>query len=140
MLKRKEIIASAEKYLGTNYVYQGNTVFGIDCIGLIYRTFADLGVEVEYPRTYNKEEHYTMNTWFRDRFNITLRPKEGDIMTFHNGQGLVHHAAFFISEEKIIHSIDDRRNCVHYAPMRFWKDKVYEVYDVMSYGKSETTF
>jgi hypothetical protein len=43
------VVADAKKYLGVPYVWGGESRSGMDCSGLVQRTFADLGVKL--PRT-----------------------------------------------------------------------------------------
>lgn len=43
------LVEAAKKYLGVPYVWGGESTSGMDCSGLVQKTFADLGVTV--PRT-----------------------------------------------------------------------------------------
>ena len=49
------VVADARKYLGIPYVWGGESRSGMDCSGLVQRTFADLGVHL--PRTADEQSH-----------------------------------------------------------------------------------
>jgi cell wall-associated NlpC family hydrolase len=41
-----DIVAAAERYLGSPYLWGGKSFFGIDCSGLVQNAFRDIGVKV----------------------------------------------------------------------------------------------
>lgn len=49
----KDVVKDALKYVGTPYVFGGESKSGMDCSGLVQRAFADLGVKV--PRTVTEQ-------------------------------------------------------------------------------------
>lgn len=51
------LLKTALKYKGTPYKYGGEDRKGMDCSGLVFRSFADLGVQI--PRiSYQQAEHF----------------------------------------------------------------------------------
>jgi cell wall-associated NlpC family hydrolase len=50
-----DVVADAKQYLGIPYVWGGETTTGMDCSGLVQKTFADLGVHL--PRVAADQAH-----------------------------------------------------------------------------------
>ncbi|UXX78666.1 C40 family peptidase [Reichenbachiella carrageenanivorans] len=96
---REEFIATAKTYLGTPYQYGGTTTKGMDCSGLIFRTFRDLGLKA--PHGAQALARYG---------EIMLDKGEllpGDVIFFTNTyptNKLVTHAAFVVAGGLMIHA------------------------------------
>jgi peptidoglycan DL-endopeptidase LytE len=85
----------AERYLGVTYVYGGTTPTGLDCSGLVYVVYHELGVQV--PRTSRAQfaigEHI-------DRADL----QEGDLVFFDTtGQG-VSHVGIYLANDQFINA------------------------------------
>jgi peptidoglycan DL-endopeptidase LytE len=85
----------AERYLGVTYVYGGTTPTGLDCSGLVYIVYNELGVRV--PRTSRAQfaigEHI-------DRADL----QEGDLVFFDTtGQG-VSHVGIYLANDQFINA------------------------------------
>lgn len=96
---REELIETAEAYLGTPYQYGGTTSKGLDCSGLIFRTFTDLGLRA--PHGAQALARYGQIILDKRE----LRP--GDVIFFTNTyhtHKLVTHAAFVLDEGLMIHA------------------------------------
>lgn len=92
----KNIIATAKKFLGTPYLWGGNTVKGMDCSGLVWMSFYMNGVLL--PRNADEMarcgESVTMDA---------LQP--GDLIFFSNSpEGPISHIGIYLGDHKIIHS------------------------------------
>ncbi|WP_158584085.1 C40 family peptidase [Reichenbachiella sp. MSK19-1] len=96
---REEFIATAKNYLGTPYQYGGTTADGMDCSGLIFRTFRDLGLSAPH------------GAQALARFGEIILDKSellpGDVIFFtqtYSTRKLVTHAAFVLADGQMIHA------------------------------------
>ena len=51
------LIAAARRYLGVPFRHRGRTSAGLDCAGLVWRAYADLGLVLPNVRIYGREPH-----------------------------------------------------------------------------------
>jgi cell wall-associated NlpC family hydrolase len=51
------LVAAARAYLGTPFLHRGRTPVGLDCAGLVWRAYADLGVLLPDVRIYGREPY-----------------------------------------------------------------------------------
>jgi probable lipoprotein NlpC len=99
---RALIVANAQAYLGTPYLYGGSDAKGMDCSGLVYRVYLDsFGVAPlsGLPRT------------ARDLFGFVeaIEDKElqpGDLVFF-DTTGRLSHVGIFVGEGRFIHAASD---------------------------------
>jgi probable lipoprotein NlpC len=95
---RSKLLAAAEQYRGIPYRYGGDDRRGMDCSGLIFRSFDDaLGIRT--PRTvggiYYWAEKISLNAY-----------APGDLLFF-NTTGGVSHVGIYMGEGRFIHSASD---------------------------------
>ncbi|MFP4368838.1 MAG: C40 family peptidase [Candidatus Kapaibacterium sp.] len=77
----RDIIDEAEKWIGTPYVYGGNSRSGIDCSGFVQQIYAAKGIYL--PRTASQQYFFT------DRISMDeLIP--GDLVFFKNSSKISH--------------------------------------------------
>lgn len=50
-----KLVQAAEAYAGTPWLHMGRDRRGMDCIGLLWRAYADCGVVFELPRRYGRD-------------------------------------------------------------------------------------
>ena len=89
--KIDRVIDEARTYIGTPYKWGGNDNKGIDCSGLLVRSFESIGLKI--PRTTSQQIDLGKNVfikrkinWLRGR-NISLkRSKKGDLVFFAFGE------------------------------------------------------
>lgn len=49
------LVLAARRYLGVRFVHRGRRPDKLDCVGLIWRAYADCGVELPCPTDYGRE-------------------------------------------------------------------------------------
>ena len=86
------IIRIAEKWLGTPYLYGGNTKAGVDCSGFVRNVYLEIGIDL--PRTSAQQFEFLIPTKV---------PVVGDLVFFKKGN-IINHVGIFIGDGKIIHS------------------------------------
>ncbi len=84
-----QLIATAQKYIGTPYLWGGTTAAGLDCSGLVVRVYADIG------KPLNVRTAHQIIQAAPTRVNATqLQP--GDLIGFsHPGNPHIHHIGFY---------------------------------------------
>ncbi|WP_051275030.1 C40 family peptidase [Cellulomonas sp. URHD0024] len=89
----QSLIAAAEKYVGTPYVWGGESLSegGLDCSGLVQRSLADIGV-TGIPRT--AREQMTLGSAVPDLDQAL----PGDLLVFNGGS----HIAIYVGDGKMI--------------------------------------
>jgi cell wall-associated NlpC family hydrolase len=87
-----EVAAAAQKYVGVPYVLGGTTSSGIDCSGLVQRTFADLGIDV--PRLVHEQQ--TIGT----EVPSLAEAQPGDLIVMDGGD----HIAIYLGNNTVIHA------------------------------------
>ncbi len=120
MKPRDGVVYYAKGYLGTPYVYGGNTKGGIDCSGLIHNAFRQQGVRV--PRTVHELRKKGK------RISVD-RAKKGDIVFFRTSKKQrLTHAGIVVSTKggvpQFIHASTSKGVMVSSLDSSYWK-KVY---------------
>jgi cell wall-associated NlpC family hydrolase len=87
-----DVVADAEKYLGVPYVLGGESTSGIDCSGLVQKTFADLGVSVTRLVHTQKLEGQEVDG--------LANAKPGDLIVFKGGG----HIGIYAGNDMVIHA------------------------------------
>jgi len=87
-----DVVADAEKYLGVPYVLDGESTKGIDCSGLVQKTYSDLGISL--PRTVHQQK--LMGT----AVPSLAQAQPGDLIVFKGGG----HVAIYEGNDTVIHA------------------------------------
>jgi cell wall-associated NlpC family hydrolase len=87
------VVADATKYLGIPYVWGGESTSGIDCSGLVQKTFGDLGVTL--PRTAAEQSHQGTAV------SSLAQAQPGDLLFFGSP---AYHVAIYAGNNKLIES------------------------------------
>lgn len=96
---RTNLIDFAMKYLGTPYVWGGNSLTkGVDCSGFVKQLFTQFGYGYNMPRvSRDMAAKYSRVS--------ASEAKAGDLVFYHNLRtGVVDHVAIYIGNGKIIHA------------------------------------
>lgn len=114
MLSLQEVETTARNYLGTPYVHQGRTQWGLDCAGLLAIVARDLHIpyrdRTDYPRRPRGNEFYE---FIQDQMPDTFRePKPGLVGFFRQGPLVCHCGIFSLyrgQELRVIHAFSPRK-------------------------------
>ncbi|WP_054739919.1 C40 family peptidase [Cellulosilyticum ruminicola] len=93
--KGQEIVTYAKKFIGTPYVYGGNSLTsGVDCSGFTQQVFRNFNVKLER----RSRDQYASNGVAVKKSDL----KPGDLVFY--GYSNVTHVAIYIGNEQIIHA------------------------------------
>lgn len=93
--KGEEVVAYAKKFIGTPYVYGGNSLTsGVDCSGFTQQVFRNFNVKLDR----RSRDQYANNGVAVKKSDL----KPGDLVFY--GYSSVTHVAIYIGNEQIIHS------------------------------------
>lgn len=99
----EQAIERAKGFLGTKYVWGGTTEEGIDCSGLVYRSFNDQGLAL--PRDSDQQSlvgRLVATRWHRAGL------RRGDLLYFISRRGTINHTAIYLGEGKLLEASGDR--------------------------------
>lgn len=132
------LIAAARRYLGVPFRHRGRTPAGLDCAGLVWRAYADLGLVLPDVRIYGREPHRNGLVNAVERaFGVQVErdPIPGDVLLFrfdrephhlgiagdyvHGGLSLIH--AHGMAGKVVEHRLDD-----------LWRGRIMAVYRMES--------
>jgi cell wall-associated NlpC family hydrolase len=82
----------AQRQLGKPFQLGANGMRKFDCSGLVYRTFAEMGL---LNRIGGNRTSYSYYNWFRERGRITSNPRPGDLVVWAKRGHRVSHIGIF---------------------------------------------
>ena len=106
----EQMIATAESYLGTEYVVgaAGKPGTGIDCSGLVMQAMYSIGIDpapVSVTRhTQPGYEYESRNLWKLSTLKTVTKPKRGDLVFYQNSKGTIIHVAIYLGNDRVIES------------------------------------
>lgn len=115
----RALIAEAQKWIGTRYLYGGDTRDGTDCSGLVMRVFGDVcGVKI--PRSTREQVKYCTKV---ARNNM----QPGDLVFFgsEKSDDKVSHVGLYVGEGKMIHASSSRGVMVSGFDSGYWGDRYF---------------
>ncbi len=118
--ERSKVVASAEKYIGTPYVWAGSSPNGFDCSGFTSYVLQEFGVQL--PR--RAEDQYKLAKKIKRK-----EVQKGDLVFFKNG-GSVSHVGIVVSERGeavvMIHSSSSRGIIeTNVDESEYWSKRLY---------------
>jgi len=123
---RTKIIDSANKYIGTKYVYGGKDAQGFDCSGLITKVFVDNKIDVKGNSIGLSKQGKT---------KTIKNAKAGDLVFFKKGDRVNHVALVTKVNEKelwVIHSTSSRGVIKeNILASTYWRSKKYFFKDLL---------
>jgi len=91
-----DMLALAQSFLNTPYLWGGRTHFGIDCSGLVQAIFRQCGLTLKRDAYLQAEEGIVVD------FLPEVKP--GDVAFFDNDEGRIVHVGIMMNNEQIIHA------------------------------------
>ncbi len=117
-VKAKEIINTAQQYLGVPHCMGGTTMKCIDCSGLLVSVFAQHGIRL--PHSSEEQARYGKIIARMDEL------KEGDMIFFINSyktNRLITHSAIYIGNKKFIHTSHSNGVSITSLNDSYWNEK-----------------
>ncbi len=109
---QKEIIKCAKSWIGTPYLYGGNTKKGVDCSGLTCQIFREVA-DIKLPRSSRQQANHCKKIKKKE-----LKP--GDLVFFTAGSKRINHVALYIGDNQIIHSTSSRGVVISNLNDKYW--------------------
>ena len=99
-----DIIATAERLIGTPYFWGGRTSKGIDCSGLVQMSYAAAGLHL--PR--DAYQQFYLGQLTATRWH-TAGMRRGDTLYFLGADGKIRHTAIYLGDDRYLQAVDARR-------------------------------
>lgn len=116
--KGKDIIASAQNYLGKPYSYGAAGPNAFDCSGLLYVVFGENGMEV--PRS--SWEYMNIGT------SVSMEDaRAGDVICFSRGGSRVSHVGIYMGDGQFIHSATSSGVIITSVSDKYWATKIKDI-------------
>lgn len=115
-IKASSLKKTADSYLGIRYKYGGTTRKGIDCSGLIWRVFKDVGHK-DFERISSSELYKRGKSVSRKNL------KQGDLCFFGPGRR-VNHVGIYMGNNKFIHASSSKGVTYSSLDNVYWKPRL----------------
>ncbi|MEJ6950265.1 C40 family peptidase [Natronospora cellulosivora (SeqCode)] len=128
----KKVLEVKDSLIGIPYLHNGRSYEGVDCLGLIYLFFKELGVEFPID-----DGRYIPDDWYKtepDRYINGLREfgeevghyeelRIFDLPYFSLYKNIVTHSGVMIDNKNFLHVLNNKRVTVASFERRFWRAK-----------------
>lgn len=113
------LIAAAQKWIGTPYVYGGDSRDGTDCSGFVMKVYGEV-CQMKIPRTTRDQVKYCTRV-----ATNSLRP--GDLVFFGNEKSAesVSHVGMYVGDGCMIHASSSRGVIVSNFLSGYWGDRYF---------------
>lgn len=122
-----------ERLTGIPYLHNGRSYNGVDCLGLVYLFFKELGVKLPI----NDNKGYISNDWYKvepDRYINGLKSIGEEVGHYRNIQildlpyfrlykNVVTHTGVMLDSRHFLHVLIDKKVRVDSFDRRFWRAK-----------------
>lgn len=134
------LVAEAHNWIGTPYLYGGNTRSGVDCSGLVVQVYKKI-FNIALPRTSKSQQSYCRNIKRKDL-------KVGDLVFFATRRGdlkTVSHVGIYIGDNKMIHASSSRGVIIsnldenYYTKRYLSSGRIEQLASILQNHKPETT-
>jgi len=129
-----QLVTAARRYLGVPFRHRGRTRAGLDCAGLIWRSYADLGVILPDIRIYGREPHRNgLERVVKAGFGCAAArdPEPGDVLLM-RFEREPHHLGFVGDYAhgglSLIHAYGTAGKVVEHRLDALWRGRIVTVY------------
>lgn len=129
------LVDSARKYLGVPFRHRGRSATGLDCAGLGWISYRDLGIELPDVRAYGREPFKNglmegLRAALGDPIDDGLQPGDVVVMRFDKDP---HHVALiakapYADELTMIHADSMHGRVVEHRLSKDWRARIVAVY------------
>lgn len=120
------ILAEANSWIGTSYLYGGNDRNGVDCSGLVVQVFGKV-MNLKLPRTSIQQQQYCRQI---NRTELV----EGDLVFFRTrGSADVGHVGIYIGNDRMVHASSSKGVVVSELSLPYYQENFYGAGRIDSY-------
>lgn len=113
-----ELYDAVQSWIGTPYLYGGETKAGVDCSGFVGHI---------YQQVYHRRLHRVANDMQQDCTLITRSElREGDLVFFTNSKGRVSHVGVYLKDGIFAHSSTSRGVILSSLSDSYWSKHFYK--------------
>lgn len=114
----EELYDAIQSWIGTPYLYGGETKNGVDCSGFVGQI---------YQQVYHKRLHRVANDMQIDCTLISRSElREGDLVFFTNSKGRVSHVGIYLKDDIFAHSSTSRGVIISRLGDTYWSQHFYK--------------
>lgn len=114
----EELYDAVQSWIGTPYLYGGETKAGVDCSGFVGHI---------YQQVYHRRLHRVANDMQQDCTLISRSElREGDLVFFTNSKGKVSHVGIYLKDDIFAHSSTSRGVIISRLGDSYWSKHFYK--------------
>ena len=127
-------MAQFDRYIGLPYQNLGRSFSGVDCFGLVYIVYNELGItlpdftELQYPQDwYKNSENYILDNIWGDWVEVNPPYQIFDALLFYNSSRrvVVNHIGVYINDDKFLHIMEGATSQISRLT-GYWESKLYK--------------
>lgn len=122
-----KLLTEARSWLGTPYLYGGNTTDGVDCSGFVLQVY-QRALNIKLPRNSAKQQEFCIPV---NRDQLTA----GDLVFFSStGKSEVAHVGIYIGDRNFIHSSTSKGVIVSSLDQKYYADNFHSFGRIEKFG------